>query len=205
MERREFETRVKKLNNFSDSGKKKVQKIFTSLAMEDVVLAAEHGFTDYELVRIGRIERNNARLLQLGLISKHEADVSNARAKGIEVVEESDRDDSASGSEYGDDDDDDDGEFLEGKKRRAAQGKKKKRKKSIEKDSVPRAPTRNSRRLQGQAPDGTVYDITLPRTAEEIALERESRVEVCREARLKAANQVRIRPLPPPPLCSHRR
>ena len=40
----------------------------------------------YEQLRVDKIARNNALLLSLGLISKREVDVLNARARGETVV-----------------------------------------------------------------------------------------------------------------------
>ena len=64
--------------------------------------------------------------------------------------------------------------------------KKKKRKKKGNADTT--EGSRKSLRLKGLTPDGG--ELSLPVTAEEIQEEREARVVECREARLKAANEV---------------
>ena len=47
------------------------------------------------------IERNNARLFELGLMSAFEVKVSNLKARGAREVPAEEEEDSASGSEYG--------------------------------------------------------------------------------------------------------
>ena len=47
------------------------------------------------------IERNNARLFELGLMSAFEVKVSNLKARGAKEVPAEEEEDSASGSEYG--------------------------------------------------------------------------------------------------------
>ena len=68
------------------------------------------------------------------------------------------------------------------------QKKKRKKKGKDDADRVPKEGYRKSLRLKGLTPDGG--ELSLPVTAQEIQEEREARVVECREARLKAANEV---------------
>jgi hypothetical protein len=77
------------------------------------------------------------------------------------------------------------------KKRKVNLGIEKKKKKKRKKKKGNTDTTEGSRkslRLKGLTPDGG--ELSLPVTAKEIQEEREARVVECREARLKAANEV---------------
>ncbi len=116
---------------------------------------------DYEQLRARIIERNNARLRALGLISALEEERSNAAAWGRElppVMEAHEKEGS-------------DGEWEE-----SPRSKKRKRKISIEE------PSRKSLRLQGEKPE-IVLHVDTPK-------ERHERVRECREVRLQAARAV---------------
>mmetsp|Transcript_22551 Transcript_22551/g.46856 ORF Transcript_22551/g.46856 Transcript_22551/m.46856 type:complete len:287 (+) Transcript_22551:126-986(+) len=183
-----------------------------------VTIVPGETLTAYEEARAEKIERNNALLYSLGLISEFEMKVSNLRARGVEVIEHDDdeeEEEEGSGSEYeGSDNEDEEDEESVGddengavngsttttthtlsKKRQISLGttkkkkqKRKRRKKKGDETSVPREGARKSLRIRGLTPDGG--ELTLPVTREEIIAEREKRVVECREARLKAANEV---------------
>eukprot|EP00546_Thalassionema_frauenfeldii_P008737 CAMPEP_0178926840 /NCGR_PEP_ID=MMETSP0786-20121207/18786_1 /TAXON_ID=186022 /ORGANISM="Thalassionema frauenfeldii, Strain CCMP 1798" /LENGTH=240 /DNA_ID=CAMNT_0020602067 /DNA_START=29 /DNA_END=751 /DNA_ORIENTATION=+ len=136
---------------------------------------------DYETKRAENIERNNARLRALGLISALEEKRSNALAWGRQLnTDDTDKEDEEdSDAEYKDDN----------------VGKRKQRSKQI------MEPSRKSRRLQGEEPEtsnpsGTEQpSTTRPSrhegiTAFESAEERQARVEECRQARQRAALEV---------------
>ncbi|GMH95261.1 hypothetical protein TrST_g1354 [Triparma strigata] len=55
----------------------------------------------YDEQRARNVERNNARLFELGLMSAFEVKVSNLKARGAREVPAEEEEDSASGSEYG--------------------------------------------------------------------------------------------------------
>jgi hypothetical protein len=157
---------------------------------------------EYAQQRADKIAGNNAKLVSLGLMSKHEEKVSNLRAQGIiVVVEKEDESSSESDGDYDedggdkDDDEEEDEEEYEDEDDRShkrpkmssnSNKKKKKRKASSSSSSAPpSAPSRVSLRLRGQTPNG--MDVELPQSYEEVAIEREARVVECREARLRAA------------------
>ena len=161
---------------------------------------APRELSEYEKIRAQNIERNNAKLRELGLISKAEEKASNDMAWGRHTArhhqqssDDDDGDDSSGESEYEYDDDDDDeeedwtdprrphGAAIQPKKKR---GNKKKRKA----DGPPAEGSRKSRRLQGMAADGSM--LPPKPTREEIEKEREERVKECREVRLRAARAV---------------
>lgn len=151
--------------------------------------------SEYEKIRARNIERNNAKLRELGLISKAEEKASNDAAWRRHVTnchdQQSDEDDDSSGgSEYEDDDEKEEdwedprrphGAAVHPKKRR----NKKKRK--TPNDGPPTEGSRKSRRLQGFAADGM---LPPKPSREEIEKEREERVRECREVRLRAARAV---------------
>ena len=133
--------------------------------------------SEYEQARARNIEKNNARLRSLGLISVAEEKQSNDNAWG--------RTNNAS-----DDDDDDsssDEEYSEGN---ASSVKKRRKKKS---SLPPREGSRKSRRLM-HLPSEDDYGTPPNETAQErkarIQKEREDLVEECREARQRAAIEV---------------
>ena len=135
--------------------------------------------SEYEEARARNIEKNNARLRSLGLISALEEKKSNDMAWGRQPIYESEEDD---------DDDSSDEEYSE-------EGtSKKKRKKRSKTPSTPREGSRKSRRLLGLTSDGHTLDDHKDESAEQrkerIQKEREELVTECREARLRAANEV---------------
>lgn len=120
--------------------------------------------SDYEQKRAHNIERNNAKLRSLGLISALEEARSNAFAWGRHVEEDDVR-----------------GDFDECRE----PGENKKNKKH--KRDTPTSPVRKSKRLQGlQAAAGTALLERIIITAEE----RQNSVEECRRSRQRAALEV---------------
>ena len=135
--------------------------------------------SEYEEARARNIEKNNARLRSLGLISALEEKKSNDLAWGRQPTYESEDEDvdSSSDEEYSE----------EGTSKR-------KRKKRSKTPSIPREGSRKSRRLLGLTSDGNTLDDHKDESAEQrkerIQQEREEMVIECREARLRAANEV---------------
>jgi len=134
--------------------------------------------SEYEEARARNIEKNNARLRSLGLISALEEKQSNDLAWGRQPIYESE-DDSSSDEEYSEE----------------GTPKKKKRKKRSKTPSTPRREgSRKSRRLLGLTSDGNTLDNHKDESEEQrkerIQQEREEMVTECREARLRAANEV---------------
>jgi hypothetical protein len=122
--------------------------------------------SDYETLRARNIERNNARLCALGLISALEEKRSNAAAWGIRVVEEEEnsvKDKKGSDEEWQ--------EFPRRKRPRETISSEVSRKKS--------------RRLQGIAPEGGKVVVV-----KDTQKERENRVRECRQVRLQAAKAI---------------
>ena len=136
--------------------------------------------SEYEEARARNIEKNNARLRSLGLISALEEKQSNDLAWGRQSIYESEEDDvdSSSDEEYSE----------EG----TSSKKKKKRKKRSKAPFTPREGSRKSRRLLGLTYDGNSLDKdeSVEQKKERIQQEREEMVIECREARLRAANEV---------------
>ena len=167
--------------------------------------AEAEGLSDYERIRAHNIERNNARLRELGLISKKEEVRSNDIAWGRkQIAHHHDNNDSSegpSGSEY-EDDGSEAGEEDEGwEDPRRPHGdaiqlvpcvikpkKKKNKSKKRKADGPPAEGSRKSRRLQGIGADGAM--IEPPPSKEQILKERVERVKECREVRLRAARAV---------------
>lgn len=120
--------------------------------------------SDYEKIRARNIQRNNARLRSLGLISVLEEKQSNARAWGISPpLREATND---------------------------AMGQTPAKKKQKIQKQPPTSPTRKSSRLQGLDPEGKPLEHAQPLTREEREQQREARVQECREARQRAALRV---------------
>jgi hypothetical protein len=122
--------------------------------------------SDYERMRAKNIERNNARLRALGLISVKEETTSNSIAwrKRQTTVSQ-----------------------LLRKASSPTGGKKRKR-------EAPNmsSPSRKSLRLQGKQPDGAelvVEDESATVTKDDIQKERDARIQECREVRLQRANE----------------
>ena len=135
--------------------------------------------SEYEEARARNIEKNNARLRSLGLITALEEKRSNDLAWGRQPSYESedeDDDDSSSDEEYSEE----------------GTSSKKKRKKRSKAPSTPREGSRKSRRLFGLTSDGNTLDRdeSVEQRKERIQQEREEMVTECREARLRAANEV---------------
>ena len=122
-------------------------------------------FSEYEIKRAKNIERNNAKLRSLGLISKQEEAISNAKAyKQV-------------------------GEKNEEKINKSNNTVSEKRKKRISENTAPG--TRKSARIRGLEADNIVK--TSPISSMPILNtkeERKQRVKECREARLRAAQEV---------------
>ena len=140
--------------------------------------------SEYEQARARNIEKNNARLRSLGLISVAEEKQSNDNAWGRHSCTNNASDD--------DDDDDDsssDEEYSEGN---TSSLKKRRKKKN---PLPPREGSRKSRRLMhlpsedGYA-DGTPPNETAQERKARIQKEREDLVAECREARQRAAIEV---------------
>mmetsp|Transcript_1633 Transcript_1633/g.2407 ORF Transcript_1633/g.2407 Transcript_1633/m.2407 type:complete len:234 (+) Transcript_1633:58-759(+) len=136
---------------------------------------------DYEKRRAENIERNNARLKKLGLISALEEKRSNAQAWGRhDEIEHNDI------VEEGEDSDDADEAYSESetsRKRMLSRGME---------------PSRKSRRLKGEEPENILsneHSTNSSSTKNDCILfesteERQARVEECRRARLRAALEV---------------
>ena len=127
------------------------------------------GMSDYELLRARNIERNNARLKALGLISTGEEEQSNAFAwRRDRIIIEKRRSNSSHAH-------DETSEI----------GKKRKRDPS---SSI----SRKSLRLQGKQPDGSALlsDKESATNREELEKERQARVLECRQVRLRRALEV---------------
>jgi hypothetical protein len=125
--------------------------------------------SDYEKSRAQNIERNNARLKTLGLISEREESASNALAwrKESPPIKEKNV-----------------------KKKLYADAKSSKRKRSDD-DKTTEAPASRSKslRLQGRQPDGEIATVqTAPQHEEELEDdERQARVQECRRVRQQLA------------------
>jgi hypothetical protein len=158
-------------------------EMMTTTATSKTPLAAVTSSTgsaelsDYEVQRARNIERNNARLCALGLISVKEERESNAIAWKTELsqqtTQENDAEESADEDEYIDA-----GSPQKSRKRKA-------------KTSDPALPCRKSSRLQGLQPEGGSDAITATSTTTSTSKEhRRERVEECRLARQQ--NAIRI-------------
>ena len=140
------------------------------------------GLSEYETTRAKNIERNNARLRALGLISEREETQSNAIAWKITLPEVGNRSDQEEENSDNDGDDDYSGSEEDGDH---SSPKTKKRKKHRPPSTAKSSPSRKSRRLQGLTAEGLV--MAAPLSKEELYEERKSRVQECREARQAAA------------------
>ncbi|KAL7539546.1 hypothetical protein ACHAXR_010806 [Thalassiosira sp. AJA248-18] len=146
----------------------------------------EPALSEYEQARARNIERNNARLRSLGLISVAEERSSNDMAWGRQIlsIKDDDLDDEEDPSS--------DEEYSEGK---VSSKKKKKRSRSA---LPPREGSRKSRRLMnlpsvyasGDIVDDHESTGTAAERKERIKKEREALVEECRESRQRAAIEV---------------
>lgn len=141
------------------------------------------GFSEYQTSRARNIERNNSKLLALGLISAFEEKESNAAAWGKATAQ---RDDVAFNKRaYAGDDDD--GDNRDDDDDDGASPKVSKRARKEKKSS---SPSRISLRLKGFHPDGatTSAEISVPqRSTEDLQEQRRRRRLECREARQRAA------------------
>lgn len=131
------------------------------------MMPALPGLSDYEAMRARNIERNNARLRELGLISTKEELSSNTMAWRKEANENN----------------------TDSKVKSSS-----KRKRKTSSNGEPVAGSRKSLRLKGQEPERTVVDDNLLDDQENIenslVEERKARVTECREVRLRHAVQV---------------
>lgn len=135
--------------------------------------------SDYEQTRAHNIERNNAKLRSLGLISALEEARSNAFAWGRRHVEN-----------MNDEADVVIREDLDSEDEWTEEGEKRDPKKRKRDTTTPTSPSRQSRRLQGLQPTPSAGTTTW---LERIILpteERQKSVEECREARQRAALEV---------------
>lgn len=138
--------------------------------------------SEYEIARAKNIEKNNARLRSLGLISNAEEKKSNDAAWGRKPAYESSEDENEDSSS--------DEEYSEG-----ASSKKRKKKRSCA-SLPPREGSRKSRRLMNIEEDiangitNTNSETTAQERKERIHKEREAMVVECREARQRAALEV---------------
>lgn len=147
--------------------------------------------SEYEQARARNIERNNARLRSLGLITIAEERGSNDIAWGRQRLGGHDND--GGGGEDEDEDSSSDEEYVEGK-----ESSKKRKKKS--RSALPqREGSRKSRRLMSlpseyasgdEACGEDVLKLTPAERKERIQKERVALVEECREARQRAAIEV---------------
>ncbi|KAL9191427.1 hypothetical protein ACHAXT_001133 [Thalassiosira profunda] len=158
--------------------------------MADVVgdpaeTVGDEGLSEYEQARARNIERNNARLRSLGLITVAEERRSNDIAWGRQPQR-------VAGSDEDEEDSSSDEEYAEGNQ------SSKKRKKRPRSSAPPREGSRKSRRLQnlpleyafGEV-DGTSLSSVGEAERRELTKEaREALVAECREARQRAALEV---------------
>lgn len=147
-----------------------------SSSLEKVELSA------YEQLRIDNINRNNARLRELGLISSLEEWHSNQVALGKHNIET--RADKSCGDANGNSESDSsDDEEWHGDRRSNAKPKRKFHPK------VPREGHRKSRRLKGEKAvyDSNVEGLLCSGNISSLEKEREKGVQECREVRLRAA------------------
>ena len=136
--------------------------------------------SDYESARARNIERNNARLRSLGLISVLEEKKSNDLAWG-RYIEETPLDNSSEEESTSDE------EYNEGMQQT------KKRKKKARCTMPPREGSRKSRRLMklpSENTSETIADEDPTEKRDRIRQERLALVEECREARQRAALEV---------------
>lgn len=134
--------------------------------------------SEYESARARNIERNNARLRSLGLISIREEKTSNDIAWGRDVVEEANHDSS-------DEESSSDEEYSEGNQQSST---KRKRKKKVQPKVQPREARKSRRLMNIPSEEHTSEDPTEKR--QRIRQERLAMVEECREARQRAALEV---------------
>jgi hypothetical protein len=124
------------------------------------IMTASTDVSDYERLRASNIQRNNARLRALGLLSFKEEEESNALAFSFGSIRSKKKNESSSPSAW------------------SSNIQKRKR--------LPVAPTesRKSLRLQGKHPDGVELVAASPGSREK---ERQARVQECRAVRLQLA------------------
>ena len=172
-----------------------------TVASSDNSPATSSSLSEYESLRARNIQRNNARLRELGLISRREEKESNAAALRQKQQKQTD-------SPSGNDSSDEDGDYEEGdaedfsiaswNRRKNPRGRKRKgNHKAILR--VRSSPSRKSRRLQGLQADGTaaiddgddeVRTLAASlSSAARLNLDRRALVEECRVARQRAALQ----------------
>lgn len=175
--------------------------LLTAMTIEIVGPAHEDSSLGaYETLRAQNIERNNAKLLALGLISTLEEKRSNDLAwkrRTNNNDEEKEVGTDNENEEYQPNEDsgsDEDKECVAIGRPLGVKGTKRKRNpRKILPVLVPQDPERKSRRLQGKAPDGSKLrkgEGKRNKTTQEIHQEQEALVEECREARQRAALEV---------------
>lgn len=144
--------------------------------------AAPEGWSEYQITRARNIERHNAKLRSLGLISAAEEKASNSAAWGgkTSTVEKTSLETEAvsDGDEYVD----------EGESQLPSRKRKRNKKSHSNKQQKPATspPSRQSLRLKGLEPDGCTKKSAAV-TRETLQEQRAQRHKECREARLRAA------------------
>jgi hypothetical protein len=144
---------------------------------------ATAALSEYEAARARNIERNNARLRSLGLISIREEKISNDMAWGRRYVDEAKQNSSDDESSYSDE------EYCLDNQHSST----KKRNKKAQSKEPPREGTRKSRRLMNLPSvniSATITGEDPTEIRERIRQERLAMVEECREARQRAAIEV---------------
>jgi len=150
--------------------------------------------SEYEQARARNIERNNARLRSLGLISLLEERCSNDTAWGRQNCGSDGND--GTPSSYNDGDSSSDSEYVEGDNT----SKTKKNSKRCLSTFPPKEGSRKSRRLMNLSSHYDSGDILVDSSAtstenaterkDRLQMERETLVAECREARLRVANEL---------------
>ena len=154
---------------------------------EESVTAPE--LSEYERIRAANIERNNARLRSLGLISTKEEQESNALAWKHQQHFD------LKSSSVSNSNDDDDSRSCQNKKNSINKRKRKSPSEPTSSSAQPPPPGRKSLRLQGKQPDGKElaegYDDDGDETATSLSKQeqRQECVLECRRVRMEIANQ----------------
>jgi len=144
--------------------------------------ASPPSWSEYEITRARNIERNNAKLRSLGLISEAEERVSNAAAWGK----------SSSSSSTAAPEKNNQTDTTSSPSRKRKRTKKGHQEKAQGQSSIP---SRKSLRVKGLAPDGSTSSSTqqssMARAQTKLSLEqeRQQRQDECRQARQRAAVQ----------------
>jgi len=135
--------------------------------------------SEYEKVRAQNIERNNARLRSLGLISALEERTSNANAWGTSSCSTERDEETSTGSQH-----------RSSTHNKGNPSRKKRKRYSSATTDPPKEGSRKSLRIRGVGVDLRL--VPLPRGEDEILEERKARVKECREIRLLTAKAVAL-------------